>query len=192
MKIFVSWFKFHWVYSWCSIDNKSSLVQVMAWCRTGNMSSPQPMIDTFVWPLTGKRKLLFFSDPSVYFYWQVFNTLRPRQDGCQFPEDILKCISLIENIWISIEISQKFVPKGPINNIPALVQIMACRRPGNKPLSEPMIISLLTHICVTRPQWVKNKCIWGLFLFWHKSGLFLSIEGFAIHGYVASIGTDGC
>ena len=46
----------------------------------------------------------------------------------------------------------KFVPKGPINNIPALVQIMAWRRPGDKPLSEPMIVRLLTHICVTRPQ----------------------------------------
>ena len=43
-----------------------------------------------------------------------------------------------------IEISQKSVCKGPINNIPALVQIMAWRRPGNKPLSEPMVISLLT------------------------------------------------
>ena len=31
---------------------------------------------------------------------------------------------------------------------------MACRRPGDKPLSEPMMVSLLTHICVTRPQWV--------------------------------------
>ena len=50
--------------------------------------------------------------------------------------------------------SLKFVPKGRINNIPALVQIMAWRRPGNKPLSEPMMVSLLTHICVTMPQWV--------------------------------------
>ena len=33
-----------------------------------------------------------------------------------------------------------------INNIPSLVQIMACRRPGDKPLSEPIIIILLTHI----------------------------------------------
>ena len=51
--------------------------------------------------------------------------------------------------------SLKFVPKGPINNIPALVQIMTWRRPGDKPLSEPMMVGLLTHICVTRPQWVK-------------------------------------
>ena len=50
----------------------------------------------------------------------------------------------------------KFVPKGPINNIPALVQIMAWRPPGDKQLSEAMMISLLTHICVTRPQWVNG------------------------------------
>ena len=47
---------------------------------------------------------------------------------------------------ITIKISLKFVPKGPINNIPALVQIMAWRRPGDKPLSEPMLVSLLTYI----------------------------------------------
>ena len=36
----------------------------------------------------------------------------------------------------------------------ALVQIMAWRRSGDKPLSEPMIVRLPTHICTTRPQWV--------------------------------------
>ena len=56
---------------------------------------------------------------------------------------------------ISLKIPLKFVPKGPINNIPALVQIMAWRRPGDKPLSEPMLVFVPTHICVTRPQWVK-------------------------------------
>ena len=74
-----------------------------------------------------------------------FNTLRPGQNGRHFPDDICKFIFLNENIWISIEISMKFVPSDPINNIPALVQIMAWRRPGNKPLSEPMMFSLLTH-----------------------------------------------
>ena len=33
---------------------------------------------------------------------------------------------------------------------------MAWRRPGDKPLSEPMMVRLPTHICVTRPQWVKT------------------------------------
>ena len=32
---------------------------------------------------------------------------------------------------------------------------MAWRRSGDKPLSEPMMVNLLTNICVTRPQWVK-------------------------------------
>ena len=33
---------------------------------------------------------------------------------------------------------------------------MAWHRLGDKPLSEPMMVSLMTHICVTRPQWVKH------------------------------------
>ena len=70
-------------------------------------------------------------------------------------DDIFKCIFLNENVWFPTKISLKFVPKGPINNIQALVLIMAWRRPGDKPLSEPMMVRLPTHICVTRPQWVK-------------------------------------
>ena len=88
-----------------------------------------------------------------------FNTLRLRQNGGHFADYIFKCVFLNEHVWILIKISMKFVPKGPINNIPALVQIMAWRRPGDKPLSEPVMFSLPTHICVTRPQWVKWLCI---------------------------------
>ena len=86
----------------------------------------------------------------------MFNTLRLRQNGRHFPDDIFKCIFLNENVWISIKISLKFVPKGPINNNPALVHIMAWHWPGDKPLSEPIMVKLSTHICVTRPQWVKQ------------------------------------
>ena len=71
-----------------------------------------------------------------------------------FADGTFKCIFLSETVGISIKISLKFVHKGPINNIPALVQIMAWRPPGDKPLSEPMVARLPTHICVTRPQWV--------------------------------------
>ena len=85
-----------------------------------------------------------------------FNTLRPRQNGRHFPDDIVKCIFLNKNVWISINISLKFVPKSLLNNIPSLVQIMAWHRPGGKPLSEPMMVSLLTHICAIRPQWVNQ------------------------------------
>ena len=89
--------------------------------------------------------------------WHAVNSLRPRQNGRYFPDDIFKCIFLNENVWITIKISLKFVPKGPINNIPALVQIMAWRRPGDKPLSEALMDNLPTHICITRPQWVNNS-----------------------------------
>ena len=54
---------------------------------------------------------------------------------------IFKRIFFNENVWISNKISLKFIHKGPINNIPALVQIMAWGRSGDKPLSEPMMVS---------------------------------------------------
>ena len=69
-------------------------------------------------------------------------TQKQRQNGRHFADDVFKYIFLNGNLWISIKISLKFVPKGPINNIPALVQIMAWRQTGDKPLSEPMIVYL--------------------------------------------------
>ena len=74
-------------------------------------------------------------------------------------DDAFKRIFLNENFLISTKISLKFVPKGPINNIPALVQIMDWHRPGDTPLSEAVMVKLLTHICVARPQWVNH---WSL------------------------------
>ena len=88
-----------------------------------------------------------------YNLW--INTLRPRQKS-HFADDTFNRIFVNENVRISLKFSLNFVAKGPINNIPALVQIMAWRRPGDKLLSEPVMVSLLTHICVTRPQWVNN------------------------------------
>ena len=44
-----------------------------------------------------------------------------------------------ENCCIFIKISLQFVTRGPLNNIPAFVQIMARRRSGDKPISEPMM-----------------------------------------------------
>ena len=52
--------------------------------------------------------------------WDPFNTLRPRQNGRRFADDTFKCVFFNENVRISIKISLKFVPKGPINNNPAL------------------------------------------------------------------------
>ena len=90
--------------------------------------------------------------------WAIYlsiDTLRPRQNRRHFADDVLKCIFVNENVSIPIVISLKFVPKGPIDNIPALVQIMAKRRPGDEPLSETMIVRLPTHICVLGLKWDK-------------------------------------
>ena len=47
----------------------------------------------------------------------VFNTLKPTENGRHFLDDILNCIFLNESVWISIKISPKFIPRGPINHI---------------------------------------------------------------------------
>ena len=56
---------------------------------------------------------------SVAVSTQSVNTLKPRQNGRHFADDIFKCIFLNENVWIPIKFSMKFVPKGPINSIGA-------------------------------------------------------------------------
>ena len=53
--------------------------------------------------------------------------------------DIFKCIFLNENDRILIQISLKFVPMNPIDNKPALVQVMAWCRTGHEPLPELML-----------------------------------------------------
>ena len=99
----------------------------------------------------------------IYYYHHIclcptFNTLRPRQNARHFPDDTSKRNFVNEATRISTKISLSgsflSLSKGPINNIPVLAEIMAWHRPGGKPISEPMVVSLLTHICVTRPRWV--------------------------------------
>ena len=136
----------------CAIKVKhdSFLIKLKRYISHTKVSNPCPKKNPAVHEV--------FYNPGPYFGDPC--TLRPRQNGRHFPDDIFKWIFLNENVWISIKISLKFVPKGLINNIPALVQIMAWRRPGDKPLSEPIMVSLPTHICVTRPQWVNFNGWW--------------------------------
>ena len=91
-----------------------------------------------------------------YIHYTLVNSLRPRQNDRHFANDFFKCIFVKENVQVSIKIALKFVPEGPINNIPALVQIIGWHRPGDKTLFEPMMVSVLMHIWVTRPQWVNH------------------------------------
>ena len=69
------------------------------------------------------------------------NTLRPRQNGlCRRH---FKFTFFNENYGNLIQIALKCIPKGPINNNPSLVQIMACCWLGDEPLSEPMMAKFI-------------------------------------------------
>ena len=100
---------------------------------------------------------------------QCVNTLRSRKSRCHFTDYIFKCIFFNENVWILNKFSLKFVPQGSITNIPALIQIMAWCRPGNKPLSILMMVTLLMQICITLPQWVKERQAEGRLYFDNSS-----------------------
>ena len=65
------------------------------------------------------------------FLFQLVNTLSPLFS--------IRHFQMHENVWISTKISLKFVPEGPINNIPALIPIMVWRQSCDKPLSESMM-----------------------------------------------------
>ena len=138
-----NWIEWFWIGIESRTDRNWSIQSIHF-----RLSSHSTRLNISVWHNYGNCNVT--SNPAM------INTSRPRQNGRHIPHDIFKCIFLNENIWILIKISLKFVPKGPINNIPSLVHIMAWRRPGDKPLFEPMMVWLLTHICVTRPQWVKK------------------------------------
>ena len=146
-------------------DNLDKLVKKNEWWNPSSFINGQ-------WTVLYHWQIISRSSSLTYFLYSVtihlignetvtpmnalrsFNSLRPRQNGHLFADDTFKRIFLNENIRISNKISLKFVPKGLINNIPAFVLIMAWRRPGDLSLSEPMLVRSLTHICLTRPQWV--------------------------------------
>ena len=97
------------------------------------------------------------------------NTIKPRQNGWHFAEDISKYNFLNENCWISKDISLKYVPRGLVNNMSALVQVMAWCTAGNKPLPEPMMTQIqdkyMHHLLPmhkhSQCRWVGDSPCWG-------------------------------
>ena len=92
----------------------------------------------------------------------AFSILRPRQmaiiSQTPFSNAFLHFLEW-KGMNFYFKKSVKFVRKDPINHIPAFVKILAWCRPGDKPLSETMVVRLQTYICVTRPQCVsKSTC----------------------------------
>ena len=103
-----------------------------------------------LFPFTMMQRIINLHENIAGWNMATTNILRQRQNDRHFADNIFKCISLNENAWILHEISLKFAPNVRINNIPALFQIMAWRRPGDKPLPEPMMLILLTHIWTSK------------------------------------------
>ena len=123
------------------------------WCHQNNLS--------WIVPLLGTKYELYFFPRNIWIRHimvssilatycldksprivHAVNTLRASKMAAVFADNIYKCIFLTENVLISLNISRKFVLEIPINNIPALVQIMAWRPPNDKPLTEPMMVYL--------------------------------------------------
>ena len=107
-----------------------------------------------------------------FLRYQAFDTTRPRQNGRHFTDDIFKWIFVNENVWNFIEISLKFVPRCPINNI-------------------LMMVRLPTHICVPRPQCVHRDIFKCNFLernicnsFKFRCSILLGIELTIIHHWL--------
>ena len=88
----------------------------------------------------------------------IVNTLRLKQNGCHFADDIFKLIIFYEIWCILILIPLKFVPKVPVSNKPALIQLMVWHKLGETPLSEPVMFLFIsdTYKCLIQPPWVNN------------------------------------
>ena len=107
----------------------------------------EPTWQSFIIIMGQPDLLLMYSHVRLLFS-AFINTLGPRQNGRHFADDIFTCILLNENVWILIKISLSFVPKGPINNIPALVQVMNWTlRKSYKTTGHSFSFSNELHVC---------------------------------------------
>ena len=114
---------------WLKYQNRNDILYDQDKLSTGDLSKGR---EAYMGPIRCKTA-------STVYSRSLLNSLRPRQNGRHFADHILKCIFLNENAWIPIKMSLKFVPR-------------AWCQTGNNSLFKPMMVSLLTHICITRHQ----------------------------------------
>ena len=91
----------------------------------------------------------------------AFNTLRLRKIVVIFQKTFSNTFSGMKVYEFWFQLHWSLFIGDPINNIPTLVQIMAWRRPGDKPLFEPITVSLLTHICHSASMGKQCGSIWN-------------------------------
>ena len=126
--------------AYACLKNKDILIQLLQKC-------------VFEGPINNKSELLSTMTFLMQFVVNLVNGpldkgkpyyLSPLgQHDRHFADDVFKCIFVNGKFCILIRISLKFVPKGAIDNNPALVQRMPWRRTGDRSLSEPMLIQFI-------------------------------------------------
>ena len=129
------------------MDDMSTLVWVMAWCRQAASHYLSKCWPTSLLPygVTRPQWVKIVYRMGYVTWWSLVDLLSRYplitvdKMATILADDNFKCIFLNENDRIPIWISMKFVPRSPIDNKTALVQVMACRRTGDKPLPELML-----------------------------------------------------
>ena len=120
--------------------------QAIIWTNDGKCT------DAYMWRLYKMAAI-----PKMAFSNASSQLIYPRQIGDLFADVIFTYIFMNEKFCISIQISLKFVPKGPINNKSALVQVMAWHKQVTSRYLNQDWPSSTMHICSTRVRWVKWK-----------------------------------
>ena len=149
---------------WTSLDlndDKSTLVQVMAWCHQATSHYLN-----LCWP----RSL----PPYGVTRPQWVNSLKPNQNGGHFMEDIFKGIFLKE-CCILAQILLRFVSKDPIVNKSSWVQVMVCYLYGtnhNYTLRTTKLLEVywfhsVCPSCMLCPLCSTYSSGWILFIFIH-------------------------
>ena len=125
-----------------SLDLQLSIINMICDSNCSNCITIKPNSDRMVSGVVPPRGPTLLQHSRLWRNWSpkntycwlvtvtnsgVVNSLRSRQNWFHFADEIFKCIVFNGNVWIPVKISLKFVRKGPINNIPALVQIMDWR-----------------------------------------------------------------
>ena len=157
---------FDWYFTeLCSpVSNISSLFQITACRLVGAKPLSEPMMIRLLAHICFARpqcvkSCLILCKLCAYRGLRIcashdMNTLRPRQIRCHFADDIFSN----ENHRILNKASLKYGSYGPTNIMPVFPQIMVCRRIGEKPLSDPMVIQFTVEY-MRHPDWWDNSML---------------------------------
>ena len=113
------------------------------WCYVYCISCPDPWLNHIFTPIWPQTFVCFFNPweriISIFLCAELFQLISPWTKWLPFWQTTDSNAFLLMKTSSLIQISLNFVPRGPVNKKPALVQVMAWCHAGNKPLHEPML-----------------------------------------------------